>query len=148
MISPETLRRYPYFAGIGSESLRELAMMAEEKRIAADAVLFRAGDPAKSLSIILTGEVNIQHLLGNGELRTVDTLVAGDLLGWSALIEPYKYTAIGTTTKATELAMIDGQKLRQLCDRDPLLGYRLAVEVAKLLGARLAGACVQLAAVG
>jgi hypothetical protein len=46
MISPETLRRYPYFAGIGSESLRELAMMAEEKRIAADAVLFRAGDPA------------------------------------------------------------------------------------------------------
>jgi CRP/FNR family transcriptional regulator, cyclic AMP receptor protein len=148
MISPEILRRYPYFAGIGDESLRQLAMMVEEKRVPADSVLFRQGDPARWLSIILSGEVNIQYLLGSGELRTVDTLVSGDLLGWSAMVEPYKYTAIGTTTKPSELAMIDGGKLRQICDRDPLLGYRLVMEVAKLLGARLEGARVQLAAVG
>jgi CRP/FNR family transcriptional regulator, cyclic AMP receptor protein len=147
MISPEVLRRYPYFASVGEESLRQLAMITEEKRVPAGTELFREGDPAKFFSVILSGEVSIQYLLGNGDLRTVDTLVPGDLLGWSALVEPYKYTAIGTTTKATELAMIDGTKIRQICDRDPLLGYRLAVEVAKLLGHRLEGARIQLAAV-
>jgi CRP/FNR family transcriptional regulator, cyclic AMP receptor protein len=148
MISPEVLRRYPYFAGVSEASLKQIAMIAEEKCVPAGTVLFREGDPASFLSIIIRGEVNIQYLLGNGELRTVDTLVPGDLLGWSAIVEPYKYTAIGTTTKETDLARLDAVKLRQLCDSDTLLGYRLTTEVAKLLGNRLEGARVQLAVVG
>ena len=147
MISPEVLRRYPYFAGISEESLKQLAMLAEEKHIAADTLLFREGDTAAHLSVILKGEVSIQYELGSGEMRTVDTLVAGDLLGWSAIIEPYKYTAIATAVEDLELARIDGAKLRQLCEADPLLGFRLTTQVAKLLAHRLEGARVQLAAI-
>jgi CRP/FNR family transcriptional regulator, cyclic AMP receptor protein len=147
MISPEVLRRYPYFAGLGDESLRQLAMITEEKDVPANSVMFREGDPAGHLSIILAGEVNIQYMLGNGELRTVDTLVDGDLLMWSALVEPYKATAVGTTTKETRLARIDAAKLRLLCETEPILGYRLMNQVAKLLAHRLEGARVQLAVV-
>jgi CRP/FNR family transcriptional regulator, cyclic AMP receptor protein len=146
MISPEVLRRYPYFGGISEESLKQLAMIAEDKCIAAGTLLFREGDPAAHLSIIVRGEVDIQYLLGDGELRTVDTLVAGELLGWSAIIDPYKYTAICTATKDLELVRLDAAKVRGLCEHDPLLGYRLATEVAKLLAHRLEGARVQLAA--
>lgn len=147
MISPEVLRRYPYFAGISDESLTQLAMIAEEKTVPANTVLFREGDPASHLSVILKGEVNIQYVLGNDELRTVDTLVEGDLLMWSALVEPYKTTATGTTTKETHLVRIDGVKLRTLCAQEPILGYRLMTQVAKLLANRLEGARVQLAVV-
>ncbi len=148
MISPEILRRYPYFAGIDDAILRQLAMIAEEKpRIQAGTRLFDEGHPVKHLGIIICGEVNIQYLLGSGEMRTVDTLVAGDLLGFSALIEPYKYTGFGTTTHVTDLVLIDALKLRDLCNHDPRLGYQLIVEVAKLLAHRLEGARVQLAAV-
>ncbi len=87
MISPEVLRRYPYFSGISNESLKQLAMIAEEKSIPANCAMFHEGDSASHLSVILKGEVNIQYTLGNGELRTVDTLVDGDLLMWSALVE-------------------------------------------------------------
>jgi CRP-like cAMP-binding protein len=148
MISPEVLRRYPYFAAVSDASLKQLAMMAEEKRVAAKTVMFREGDTATYLAIILKGEVSIQYELGNGEMRTVDTLVGGDLLGWSAMIEPYKYTAIATAVQDTDLARIDAVKLRQLCNQDPLLGYQLSIQVAKLLAHRLEGARVQLAAVG
>jgi CRP/FNR family cyclic AMP-dependent transcriptional regulator len=147
MISPEVLRRYPYFADVSEESLKQLAMIAEEKAIPANTVIFNEGDPAEYLSVILQGEVNIQYRLGTGELRTVDTLVAGDLLGWSALIEPYRYTAIATTTKPTQLARLDGPRLRKLCEDDPLLGYKLTTQIAKLLAHRLEGARVQLAVV-
>jgi len=147
MISPEVLRRYPYFADVSEESLKQLAMIAEEKAIPANTVVFNEGDPAEYLSVILQGEVNIQYRLGTGELRTVDTLVAGDLLGWSALIEPYRYTAIATTTKPTQLARLDGPRLRKLCEDDPLLGYKLTTQIAKLLAHRLEGARVQLAVV-
>jgi CRP/FNR family transcriptional regulator, cyclic AMP receptor protein len=147
MISPEVLRRYPYFAGIDDESLKQLAMIAEEKTIPALSVMFREGDPATHLSVILKGEVNIQYVLGNGDLRTVDTLVDGDLLMWSALVEPYKTTAIGTTVRETHLARIDAAKLRLLCEERPIVGYRLMTQVARLLAHRLDGARVQLAVV-
>ena len=109
--------------------------------------MFNEGDPAGYLYLIVRGEVNIQYLLGNDELRTVDTLVAGDLLVWSAMIEPYKTTAVGTTTKETQLVRILAPKLRELCDKDPLVGYRLTIQIAKLLSHRLEGARIQLASI-
>jgi CRP/FNR family transcriptional regulator, cyclic AMP receptor protein len=147
MISPEILRRYPYFAGIDDESLKQVAMIAEEKAIPANSVMFREGDAASYLSVILKGEVNIQYVVGSADLRTVDTLVEGDLLMWSALVEPYKATALGTTTKDTQLARINAAKLRLLCEQQPILGYRLMTQVAKLLAHRLDSARVQLAVV-
>jgi hypothetical protein len=37
-------------------------------------------------------------------------------------------------------------RFRDLCERDPLMGYRLTTQIAKLLAHRLARARVQLAA--
>lgn len=147
MISPELLRRFPYFAQISDASLKAIAMMAEEKTVPAGTRVFNEGDPANTFNIIARGQVNIQYILGNGEHRTVDTLVAGDILLWSALIEPYYAKSVGTTTEQTQLIAIDAPKLRALCDQDPQVGYRLTMQVAKLLAHRLEGARVQLATV-
>ncbi len=147
MISPEVLRRYPYFAQVSDESLKAVAMLADEKKVSAGAHLFGEGDPADSMNIIVQGEVNIQYILGSGERRTVDTLVDGDILGWSALVEPYRYTAVGTASKDTQLVSIRAKSLRDLCEKDPLLGYRLTTQIAKLLAHRLEGARIQLAAI-
>jgi len=147
MISPELLRRYPYFVDVDEESLKQLAMIAEEKTVPAQSVMFREGDPASHLAIIVQGEVNIQYVLGDGSLRTVDTLVQGDLLMWSALVEPYRATAMGTAVQDTRLVRIDAASLRALCNQKPLLGYRLMTQVAKLLAHRLENARVQLAVV-
>ncbi len=97
MISPEILRRYPYFASAKDEGLRDLAMICEEELIPAGTVMYREGDKADKLFILVDGEVDIQYTLGSGELRTVDTIVPGELLMWSALVEPYKSTAVVTT---------------------------------------------------
>lgn len=148
MISPEMLRRYPYFTQVSEESLKQIAMIAEEKVLPAGLHLFSEGDPANYLNIIIKGEVHIQYILGNGDRRTVDTLVDGDILCWSALVEPYKTTAVGTAAKETHVIAINAAKLRDICDRDPMVGYQLMIQIAKLLAHRLEGARVQLAATG
>jgi CRP/FNR family transcriptional regulator, cyclic AMP receptor protein len=147
MISPEVLGRYTYFAGVSEEGLKQIAMIAEEKSIPGETRVFNEGDPATHMLIIVRGEINIQFVLGNGELRIIDTMADGDLLGWSSLIEPYKMTANGTTGKNTTLIRIDAVKLRQLCEKDRSLGYCLLLQIAKLLAHRLEGAHVQLAVV-
>jgi len=147
MISPELLRRYRCFATISDASLKAVAMLANEQFAPTGTDLFREGDPADALRIIVDGEVKIRYTMGNSELRTVDTLIPGDLVGWSALVEPYKMTSVATACADTRLIAIDASRLRELCDRDPLLGYRLLEQVARLLADRLEGARVQLAAV-
>jgi CRP-like cAMP-binding protein len=146
MVSPEVLRRYPFFAPINDVSLKQLAMLAEEKRVPAGETMFYEHDPADCLYVIVQGEVNISYTLGNGQQRVVDTLVDGDLLVWSAMVEPYRTTGIGTTAKETQLLAIPAAPLRELCESDPELGARLMNQVVKLLAHRLVGARVQLAA--
>lgn len=148
MISPELLRRYRCFATVSEASLKSVAMIANEQSVPAGTVLFREGDPADTLRILVDGEVKVQYTMGDAELRTVDTLIPGDLVGWSALVEPYKMTSVATACIDTRLIAIEAARLRELCDRDPLLGHRLLEQVARLLADRLEGARVQLAAAG
>jgi CRP-like cAMP-binding protein len=147
MISPELLRRYPYFADVSEAALKEVAMISEEASAAVESTLFTDGDPADNLYILVEGEVDLKYTLGNGEARTVDTLVAGDLLLWSSLVEPYKATATGICKTDIKLLSIDGKKLKALCESNHDLGYRLLICLTKLLANRLEGARVQLATI-
>ncbi len=145
MISPELLRRYPCFATIAEETLKAVALIAEEGAVPAGAQIHTEGEPADILSIIVDGKVDIQYTLVNGERRIVDTLELGDILGWPAMVEPYRITCIATARTATRLIKVDAKRLRELCERDTLLGYRIMGQVIKLLSERLEGARVQVA---
>ena len=147
MISPEAVRRHKCFAPVREESLKAVAMIANEVRVPQGTRLFNEGDPADSLSLIEDGEVRIQYRLADGEMRTIDTLGKGDLLGWSALVEPYKMTGAATACTDVRLIRVAAAPLRKLCESDPLLGYRLMTQVARMLADRLESARVQLAAV-
>ena len=145
MISPELLRRYPCFATIAEETLKAVAVIAEEATVPAGTQIHTEGEPADILSIIMDGTVDIQYTLVTGERRIVDTLESGDVLGWPAMVEPYRITCIATARTATRLIKVDAKRLRDLCERDTLLGYRIMGQVIKLLSERLEGARVQLA---
>ena len=145
MVSPELLRRYSYFAPIRHETLKKVAMISQEKVVAAGQIIFREWERADHLYVVLKGEVSVGYPLPTGEDRPVDTLGEGDLMVWSALVPPYRTTGSGTTTKETHLVVIEAAKLRELCDEDPQLGFRLMTEVVKVLSQRLEGTRAQLA---
>ncbi len=109
--------------------------------------MYREGDMADKLYILVDGEVDIQYTLGSGELRTVDTIVPGELLMWSALVEPYKSTAVVTSRQASKVIAMDAEKLRAFCDSDREVANAVLLHLTKLLATRLEGARIQLATV-
>ena len=145
MVSPELLRRYPHFAGVSYETLKKLAMLAEEKVIPAGTTLFQEWELANHLYLIVQGAVSVRFAVGREKPRTVDAIEAGDLAVWSALVEPYRTTGNGVTTRETRLLAFEAPRLRELCREDPRLGYNLMTEVIKALISRLDGTRVQLA---
>jgi CRP-like cAMP-binding protein len=146
MVSVEVLRSFPYFAGVSSESLKAVAAIAEERNFRASETLFKEGDAARWLYIVRQGQVDIVYHLPGGEKRVVDTVVAGDLMCWSAVVEPHQNTATGVAREAGRVVCIDAAGARKLCEQDPALGYRLLMQVARVVSSRLQGARVQLAA--
>lgn len=147
MVTPELLRQYAHFARLAPETLQKLAGIADEQTIAANQTIFAESDPAEYLYVIVRGEVNLSCELGNGELRVVDTLVDGELVGWAAFVEPYRCRTLATAVKDTHLVRLDAAKLRGFCEADHGLGVQFLTQIARMLSSRLNSARVQLAAV-
>lgn len=139
MISPETLRRFALFAGIDPAHFKDLAMAGEEVELEEGEWVFREGDEADSLYLIVSGTVDLKIALdASGERQAdLETLVAGDVIGWSALVEPYQYTLGAVATSWANLVKLDAAQLRQLMEDNPRLGFQITSRLAHVIGSRL-----------
>lgn len=146
MISPEVLRHYPNFAGLSYEKLKDIAMISRLRSFEAGEELFTEGNRATHMMIVVSGEVHIVYELGNGSKVIADTLVAGDPLAWSALLDPHYLTASGVARNTGTLLEIKAEALRNMCTDDTEFGYVMMKEIAKTLRSRLSAMRVQTAA--
>lgn len=149
MVSPELLRRYPFFGLLDDEQLKALAMIAEEKTYAKDAIIVKENAPANKLMLLLEGDVDLIYS-GGGEGAVVNALVGsiapGEILGVSSLIEPYTYICSARNTMPVKVVEIDGEAVRALMQVDKLLGYAMMCNAAAAVLERLKYTQVELAA--
>ena len=158
MISTETLKLFPYFAGVSPQCLKAVAeistehtfragerLFEESKALSAAGKIYDKGVEATHLMILSEGEVDITYTLPAGSEIVVGSLVSGDLMALAALIPPYQLTGNGIARKNGRLIRIEAPKLRELCEENPELGYRLMLQVARATMARLTETRIQLA---
>lgn len=148
MVPVETLRSLACLAGVPAESLKAIAAIAEERDFKAGEVLWHEGDPVHWMCVVRQGEIDVIYQLQSGRQCVVDTVVGGEITGWSAFVEPYRHTATCIARAAGRALRLDAAAMRGLCEKDHLLGYRLLMQVARTLSGRLESARLQLAATG
>jgi CRP-like cAMP-binding protein len=153
MISPELLRRYPFFAGLTPEHLVILANAAEEISVEAGHTFFKEDEKLDCFYLLVKGSVDIsipvpdreakQDVSGQllGELKTknvtISTVGTGDVFAWSALIPPYTATASGTALTNCQVVAFDAVKLLKLFEEKPDFGYLMSVKAGQLIRNRL-----------
>jgi CRP/FNR family cyclic AMP-dependent transcriptional regulator len=149
MISPEILRRYPFFGTLSDEQLKAIAMISEEKSLPKDTLLVKENSPASKLYLLLDGDVDLIYS-GGGEGAISNALVGsiapGEMLGVSSLIEPYSFISSARATMPVKVVEIDGAAVRALMQLDHQLGYVLMRNVASAVLERLKYTQVELAA--
>lgn len=152
MISPELLRKYPFFNFLDHEQLRQVAMITEEAELDPGEVLFADGEAAFALYLVQTGTLDLYHVVHDG-LKTgkrrellAETVNPGEVMGISALIDPYTYTALARAGTPCRLLKIDAADLRVLTAKDPVMAYGLQRQITRAAMRRLYNARVQLAA--
>jgi CRP-like cAMP-binding protein len=67
----------------------------------------------------------------------IETIGSGAVLGWSWLFPPFQWH-LGAVALETMVAVeLDGPGVRQLCARDPALGYELSTRFMQVMLERL-----------
>lgn len=152
MISPELLRRFPFFNFMNDAQLKAVAMIAEEKEYQIGNTIFDANTPASSLFFLIEGSaayyyiVTTEHDPYYKHEYYISDFDPGEIFGISALIEPYTYTAAVRAEKTCRLIKIDASALRALCEVDSKLSGRLMYAIAKAAMERLQHTRTQLVA--
>jgi CRP-like cAMP-binding protein len=145
MISPELLRRFPFFAGFSELELKRLAMAGHERSLAEGQVLFQEGEPADECHFLVEGEIEILICAGEGcpESVPLASLPAGELIGWSALVRPNIYTASARAARASRVIAFNRADL-ELLTSEAHLGSLWMTRVAQVIGRRLKDTRIQL----
>ena len=152
MVSPELLRRYPFFSPLNGDHLKAVAMLADEVWYEKDETLFEASQPASALYLLIEGCVDL-HYVVRDEIHPelwkdffISEINPGEPFGISALIEPYVYTGTVRATCASRVLKIDATGLRALCEVDTKIASLLMRQLAQAAMSRLHDTRVQLAA--
>ena len=135
---------HPFLIGLSEHYTRLLTDCAMLTRFDAGQVIFRAGETANRFYLIETGRVVLEsgHDLPKGVV--IDTIGAGDLLGWSWIFSPYRWHFTARALEPTAAIFFYGTILREHCDKDPALGYELFKRMSEVMMKRLQRARTQL----
>lgn len=93
-------------------------------------VVFREGDPARHMYIVLRGIVGI-----SSRERSIETIGPGDALGIVALIDGHTRSADAVAQTDVELAVLDARSFRHAVEHVPRFVWYVMEELARRLRA-------------
>jgi CRP-like cAMP-binding protein len=131
------LRDHPFLKDLESEYVALLAGCAANVRFREGSFLFREGDPASQCFLIREGKMALEIAAPGRGAIIVQTLGAGDVTGFSWLLEPHQWQFDGRAVEPVRALALDGTCLRGKCIDDPRLGFELTQLFARLAIRRL-----------
>jgi len=128
-----------------SPAAREtLATLGRIRLVTAGSVLTRETETTGQLSIVLDGRVALRMRVPERGQVTILTVEPGDVVGWSAVVPPFKATSTAVALVDAELATFDGPELRASLAADQQLAAELYPVLLRAVARRLEGTRLQL----
>jgi len=138
------VREHAFFAGLDEEFSRLVSGCAKNVRFDAGQYLFHEGEPADVFYLLRHGRVALEITAPERGPVTFQTVVAGEIVGVSWLIPPYRWTYDAKALELVRAIAMDATCLRQKCDDDHHLGYEMMKRFVPVLVERLQATRLQI----
>jgi len=122
----------------------ELARIGRLVRVPAGSILMREGEVNDVMAIVLEGRVSLRMRVPERGQVSIVTIEVGDVVGWSAMVPPYRATSTAVALVDTELAQFDGPQLRKAIATNTDLAGQLYPVLLQTVARRLEGTRLQL----
>jgi CRP/FNR family cyclic AMP-dependent transcriptional regulator len=138
---------HPFLVGMNRKQLALLTDCAIPAHFKADQTILREGEIANRFYIIESGKVALESGAGFGKPVGIETIGAGDLLGWSWMFSPYMWQFTARAIEPTNAIFFYGTILREYCEKDHSLGYELLKRMSVVMTKRLQAARTKMLAI-
>ena len=129
------LKQRDLFGSLDKKFVKEIMDIAETRSHETGEMLFREGDPADWLFILLKGRIKL--MLGQTGHAVYVVSNAGEMFGWSSLVGRTSYSTSGECMLPTKLLRFDKNKLEKIILKDAASSVTLFKTLAAILGERL-----------
>jgi CRP-like cAMP-binding protein len=131
------LQAHAFAEGFWPDHIARLSAMASEVWFRPGEAIFREGDHSSFFYLLVGGNVALE-VMSPGRAVRVATLYAGEVLGWSSVMEGHN----GKQFQARALEDVhalafDGERLRHACEEDYAFGFRFMRAVLQVMSGRM-----------
>ena len=136
------LRRSELFSDLTEDELCVLMPFCTDTAIAEDGMVFNEGQDASHVYVLTEGKIALQKHIRAPHARhsrrtTITLCYPSETVGWSALVEPFKYTLSAVAWESCKLIKIDASNLRRALAAYPEVGYKVTASLAEVMSRRL-----------
>ncbi len=117
------LREHAFLSTFPDYLIPVLAGCTSQVKFESGDVIFHESESAGHMYLIRGGKVSLEiNMVGRGQM-VIDTLEAGDVLGWSWLVPPYHWHFGARAIEPTMALRLDAESLRDKCEKNHEFGY-------------------------
>ena len=118
--------------------------MRIERGVPGGRVSLPRGNAADRFYVLRHGKVCVETFVPARGAVTIETVEAGEIVGWSWLFPPYRAHFDARALTLVRVLALDGACLRAKCGQDSALGYELVKRFAQVVMHRLEATRLQL----
>lgn len=132
------LHDHPFFADMDPKALEIIVGCCSNQLFKTGTYLFRQGEPAEKFYLLRTGLVSLELYVPGRQPIAVETIEAGEIVGWSWLIPPFTWSSDARAVDTVRAIAVDGACLRRKMENDRTLGYEIYKRFLPILAKRMA----------
>lgn len=129
----DLIREHPFFHELSPEQTAFIAACGKNVVFKEGEQIARPGDHADTFYLLREGHVSLSLEVPPVKPFIFQTLGQNDILGLSWLIPPYRWTAAARAVETTHAIALDGACIRDKCEEDTQLGYKLMKQLVTIL---------------
>jgi len=130
---PDLLKKISCFQGLSDEQIKDIAQIAVSVCYPPHHNIFEEGVMGKRLYFLLKGKVEILFNTGKPTLTQIDLKEGEHIMGCSAMMEPYMYTATNRSLTEVEVLEINISQLQELMKKDCQIGLAIQSQLIKFM---------------
>lgn len=131
------LAEHSFFQGMSESYLHLITGCASNVKFDRNEFVFHENEEAKHFYVLRHGRIRLEISAPPRPPVLIDTVDAGEVLGWSWLFQPYRWHFDAVASELTRAIAVDGECLRTKCENNRDLGYALAKRFFHLVEERL-----------
>ncbi len=137
MVSTDELRKIFLLQNLTDKMLEKVVLNTRVLQFGEREIIFEEGTKAENFYMLKKGKILLEMEISDRLTISLGSVKSGYSFGWSALLSGPSHTSDAVCTETSDVFVIAGEKLRDLLEGDPLMGYKVMSIAATILKNRL-----------